>query len=543
MDKRAEDIIALQEREESNQANFRTLWQDTADLIFPRENNITITMARGTAKTVTIYDPTAVTDSKIMADGLLSAIIPAGEPFFKLNVSVDNIGGQSEEYTNYLGWAAEKLHIALFESNFLLQIAETVRSLIVFGTGNLYSEWAPGTGLNFRDWDIGLYQILENTKGLVDTMILKFPLTARQATQEFENPGKSVIEAMADEKNREKLFYFIHIVRPREKRNIRLEDSLNMPFESIYVAVKDKTIIDEGGFEEFPYHVPRWMKTSSEINGRGVGTEILPQVRVLNQQMCDFIECGNKWNNPPREVLDTFDGEVSVVPGATNFVQEIPSIKAIDEGIRGNFPITKEILEMQRDVIDKAFYKDVFVQLADLKGDRRTTLEIRERIIEGLRRVGQPTYRIQSELLKYTIIRPLNLLIRNGELEPPPVGLESYDIEYLGLMANALSSGQAKGFQQWAAIGVEMEETYPGTKDNINVDEGFRDLGRSLGVKVKHMNPIEARDAIREERARQAAEQKAMEMAQLAAQGYGQTTKAPEGGSPAEALTETVAGA
>lgn len=543
MSKRAEEIIELQKREELKQANFRSLWQDTADLTFPRENSITKTAYRGTAKTVNIYDPTAVIDSKIMSDGLLSAIIPAGEPFFKLNVSVDNIGGQSEEYTTYLSWAAEKLHVALFESNFLLQIAETVRSLIVFGTGNLYSEWKAGIGLNFRDWDIGLYQILENSKGLVDTMILKFPLTARQATQEFVNPGKSVLEAMAVEKNHEKEFWFIHLVRPRKERKRWLSDNLNWPVESIYVAVKDKEVVDEGGFSEFPYAVPRWAKTSSEINGRGVGTEILPQVRVLQQQMCDFIECGNKWVRPPREVLDSFDGEVSVVPDANNYVQVIPSIKAIDDGMRGNFPITKEILEMQREIIDKAYYKDVMVPLTDLKGDRRTTLEIRERIIEGLRRIGQPTYRIQSELLKPIIIRTLNLLISNGELEPPPPGLESYDIEYLGLMANALSSGQAKGFQQWVGIGLDMEEAYPGTKDNVNVDEGFRDLGRSLGVKTEHINTVEERDAIREERARQLAERQAMEMAAQAAQGYSQTTKAPEEGSAAKELQEAVTGA
>lgn len=540
MSKRAEQIVKLQEREESKQANFRSLWQDTADLQFPRENSITKTEYRGTEKTVNVYDPTAVMDSKIMADGLLSSIIPAGEPFFKLNVSVDNRGGRSEDYTEYLHWAAEKLHVALFESNFLLQIAETMRSLIVFGTGNLYSEWVAGIELNFRDWDIGQYQILQNSQGLIDTMILKFPFTARQAAQEFVNPGKSVLEAMAEEKNHEKEFQFIHLVRPRETRNRRLVNTLNMPFESIYVAVKDKVEVDEGGFQEFPYAVPRWAKTSSEINGRGIGTEIQPQVRVVNQQMCDFTECGNKWNNPPREVLDTFDGEVSVVPNANNFVQVIPSIKAIDDGVRGNFPITKEILEMQREVIDKAYYKDVWVQLADLKGDRRTTLEIRERIVEGLRRIGQPAYRIQSELLKPSIIRPLRLLIRNGELEPPPPGLESFDIEYLGLMANALSAGQAKGFQQWAATAIEMEETFPGTKDNINVDEGFRDMGRILGVKSEHINTVEERDAIREERARLAAERKAMEVAQMAAQGYGQTTGAPEEGSPAGEVMEAI---
>lgn len=543
-DKRAEDIIALQKREEDRQSNFRSLWQDTADHVFPQENSITSSVYPGTAKTTHIQDTTAVIDSKIMSDGLLSAIIPAGEPFFKLNAPSDSVGGQSEKYEEYLTVATEKLHIALFESNFLLQIAKTLRNLVVFGTGNLYSEWTAKVGLNYRDWGIGRYQMLENSEGRIDTMILTFPLTARQAVQEFgkDNPSKSVLDAMKEEKNHEKSFIFIHIVRPRENRKRWLTDNLNMPFESLYVAVKDKVIVEEGGFPEFPYHTPRWEQTSGEVYGRGVGTEILPQVKIVNQEKRDLNECGNKWNNPPREVLPSFEGEVQVFPGALNPVQEPGSIKALDEGLRGNFPITKEIVEMEREVIDKAFYKDVFVQLADLKGDRRTTLEIRERIMEGLRRVGQPTYRIQNELLDPGIIRSLNLMIRNGEIDEPPAGLDSLEIEYLGLMANALSSGQSKGFEQWVAAGIEMEETFPGTKDNINVDEGFRDLGRSLGVKAEHINPIETRDAIREQRAQRLAEQQALEAAQAAAQGYSQTSKAPEEGSLAGELQEAVAG-
>jgi hypothetical protein len=539
---KAEEIINLQKREEGKQSNFRVLWQDTANLIFPRESDITVTRFPGTRRTVHIADDTAVIDSKVMSDGLLSAMIPAGEPFFKLNVSPDNLGGQSEDFENYLSVAAEKLHIALFESNFMLQMGETMRSLVVFGTGNIYSEWTIG-GLNFRDWDVGLYQMLENSKGLVDTMILKFPYTARQAVQEFgNNAGKSISEAFSNEKTKENPFDIIHIVRPRKNRNIQLTDALNMPFESVYVAVKDKTTIDEGGFNEFPYHTPRWAKTSSEIYGRGVGTEILPQVKILNQQMNDLIECSNKWNNPPMEAMDNFEGEINTTPGAINWTTEIGSAKAIDEGIRGNFPITKEIIEMQREVVHTAFYKNAFFPLTDLKGDRRVTLEIRERIIEALRRVGQPVYRTQTELFKPLIIRSLNLLIRNGQIPRPPAGLQTYEIEYLGLMANALSSGQAKGFQQWVGIGAEMEDTFPGTKDNISIDEGYRDLGRSLGVKTEHINTSEEVEAIRLARAKQLAEQKALEIAQAAAQGYSQTKDAAEKGSPAAELQEAISG-
>jgi len=130
------------------------------------------------------------------------------------------------------------------------------------------------------------------------------------------------------------------------------------------------------------------------------------------------------------------------------------------------------------------------------------------------------------------------LLIENGEIEPPPLGLETVEIEYLGLMANALSSGQAAAYQKAVAIGIQMKESIPQILDNINVDEGYRNLCRQLGCRAEDIKDEDDRDAIR--KARQAAleRQKALEGIQAGAQAYGQTTGAPEKGSPAGALME-----
>lgn len=534
---RAEDYIKRYDTEYNKLGTFRSLWQATADLVFPRENNITHIYAHGTEK-ITHADDTAITDSKIMADGLLSAIIPAGEFFFQLNVDKDNIGGQSEEYTDYLARATDKLHRELFSSNYLLQMGETMRSLITFGTGDIFSEWsAKIRGLNFKDYDISLYVILENDIGIVDTHMLKFPFTATQAVKKWgkDKVGKSILEAYNTETKKNEIFQFLHIVRPREKRNPRLEDFMNVAFESVYIGLKDKNIIDEGGFPDFPYQIPRWMKTTGEIMGRGQGTEHLKQIRVLNQQMVDFNECSNKHVNPPREVLSSFEGDYAVYPGAKNEVSEIPS-SAVIQGLLGNFPISEKTIEMQREVIHIAFYKDVFQPLVDLKGDRRTTLEIRERLIEGLKRAGQPVLRLWSELFRPQIRRCLNLLIRNGVIPEPPLGLETVEIESLGLMANALSSGQATAFQRWIAVGVELKESVPGIIDNVNTDGGYRNLGRKMGVRSEDMNDIDVRTEIRQQRIQQIEEQKAREEAQAAAQGYSQTTGAPESGSPADVL-------
>jgi hypothetical protein len=103
-------------------------------------------------------------------------------------------------------------------------------------------------------------------------------------------------------------------------------------------------------------------------------------------------------------------------------------------------------------------------------------------------------------------------------------------------MANALSSGQARGFQQAAIIFAELEESYPGMKDNLNTDEGGRSLARSLGTKEEHLNTPEQRDAIRQQRAEAAQAQQMMEAAQVAGKAYKDTSGKPEDGSLAGEL-------
>lgn len=536
--KRAQDIIALEERERGKQANFRSLWQDTADLNYPRENQIVDQNAPGQSKMTRVHDTTAIFESQNMASGLSQNLVPPGQRFFALKASNRELQ-EVDAVKSYFSEVTETVHDHLFASNFMLQLIETLRSLVVFGTGNLFSEFNTEiVGLNFKDYAIGTYQILENSQGRVDTMILKFPLTARQAAQEFENPGKSVTEALADSESNEKEFWFIHIVRPRKELNANFTDNLNMPFESVFVSIKDQEIVDEGGFDEFPYQAPRWLKSSTEKYGRGIGTELLPHTRDLNQTNADFNEVGNKWARPPKEVLSTFEGEVNCNPDALNHVETMGSIAAIQGDARGSFPITKDILEMKQQITKDAYFSSAFAPITDLTGDRRGTLEIRQRVVESFKKIGSPIGRIQSELFTPTIERVVMLLLRNGKIPQPPPELQGQDfkVEYVGALSLALQSGEVEASQQWIGIVGEMEAIEPGVKDNINFDKAARRMGRTFGVNEEDIASEEERDEKREARRIAQEQQQLMQAAQVAGQANQGLAKAPEEGSPAEAL-------
>lgn len=238
------------------------------------------------------------------------------------------------------------------------------------------------------------------------------------------------------------------------------------------------------------------------------------------------------------EVLESFDGPYRVTPGAKNVVQVLPSAKAIDSNMNGNFPINEASLDRQQKIVDRAFFRDAFSPLDELTGDRRTELEIRERIKSKWHQIGPPVTRIWYEQLEPCITRSMLLLIRNGVVPPPPAELQgvNFGIEFVGPFALELRSQQAKAFQEWVTFVGSMESVFPGAIDNVDPDDAIMRMGRTFGVNAEDMSSEEERTEKRRIRQEKEDEARALAAIQAGGQAYGQTTAAPEEGSPAEVV-------
>ncbi len=536
-----EEIINMRNIERTAQANIRNLWQDTSDFVYPYVQ-ITSKFEPGTRRTREIFDLTPMLDAEDMVANLKHILFPAGQVFFAIKVG--NNDKLPDDTQRYISMLTEVTHERIFNSNFITELDEVLRLLIHFGPASIFSEWTTKTGLNYRNTVIGTYQLIENNMKLVDGIILSIEYTPKQAIDEFgDDAGPDVIKAANDPKKVNTKFEYIYLIKPRDVTNPNLSPNIgsNMPWEQQVVNVKEKLTVSESGFPQFPYHTARWKRPANEKDGRGISTELLPQIRVLNRMNRDFNEVGNKWANPARETLSSFDGQFKTFPGANNVVRELPSSRAVDQGLNGNFNITEASLDRQTAIVDRAYFKNAFNPIDDLTGDRRTTLEIRERIRGTWPKIGNPVARIWYEMIAPLVERSILLLIRNGVVEQPPAELEGVDfgLDFVGPFALELRSQQSKAFQEWAFVAGELESTFPGATDNVDSDDAIMRLGRTLGVNTEDMASEEQRDAKRETRALK--EQQALELAAIpaGAQAYGQTTAAPEEGSPAAALMGT----
>ena len=538
---KAEEIIALHNTEESKMMNFRNLCQEVADLMYPSSNDITVISTPGRDLSLQIRDPSALFALDKAAAGYIANWIPKDRLFCGIRIMNREVA-ELDVSKRWCALGTQILHDELFASNYMQQLQQTVKCLLGFGLANSYSEFSTVLkSLNFKNWHISTYIFKENSRGVADCVSLKFTRTARQLCEEFANPGPLVIDAASELKTESKPFEFIHIVRPRIKRNRWLVDNLNMPYESIFVNVKEKIIVEEGGFDQQPYTISRW-EHSTDKYGRGRGMAVLSLTKELQQMHKDLLEMGNRFTRFPLEVVrDNLENdEVDLSPDAKNYVSKLQSIAPIAGGATGNFPITKDILEYYRDMVrNEGFYNDIFSQFRSLKGDRRVTLELELRNQEGLDQLVSSVTNVESEFFTPQLTRIVTLLLKNGRIPPPPEELkgQEFGIEYMGKLALAAKQYQARGFVQFSQFAANFKDIYPDISDEINLGRTIPDVALAMGMKVEHLNTPEEKAANKEKR--EADDEMVKQLAQIEAQSqaYKNTQKSPEAGSPAAEMT------
>lgn len=538
----AKTIIDLWKRERAEQQPFLNLWQQASDRVLSRFNRITNERSPGEDKSLLTYDDTPEESLRELAAGLSSATIQTGQHFYEIRLR-DKQLEESDVSDRGVWKLVEDAHVELYTSNFVSRYNQMLAPYAGLGQGCLYSDFSKKSlKLTFKNIDIADYVFLENSDGEIDEVLVRFSLTARQSVQNYEEenlPKEIQAAARSADKSSDK-FDFIQIVRPRKERNTTKANWQNMPFESLHVAVDAQQIVREGGYRQMPFTIFRWIVSSGEKYGRGQGTEYLARIKVLDRMVKNYIDITNRWAHPPYEKRQDFEGDVDLRPDGENVVMELGMVKAMDQRMLGNVPITEKAIELYTDKIQKVFFVDVFRSLSQLTGNQRmTTLEVSERLREGMKRISPMASQLYEDMNRL-IERVTDLLIRNGRLVlPPELSGAEWSIEYLGSLALALRDKEAAGFMRFSEFAINISQVNPESLDTINFDEAMPDMAKFLGVKSTHISTQERIDAIRQARAEQQKMEQAMAMAETAGRANQGLASAPQPGSPGEALMET----
>ena len=418
---------------QTQRSNWEKHWQELADYMLPRKADITKKRTQGDKRTELIYDGTAVHAVELLSSSLHGMLTSPSTPWFSMRYR-DPALQNDDEANEWLELCIDQMYKAFHRSNFQQEIHELYYDLVVFGTSALYVE-GDNDGLRFSTRHIAEIIISEDANGKVDTVYRKFKMSARAAAQRFgeENLPAAMKKTLEQEPHKE--HDLIHAVFPRNEAKGAF--AKNKPVASVYYNLDTKALISEGGFDDFPFMVPRFVKDSVSTYGRSPAMNALPDVKMVNKMSETTIRAAQKQIDPPLMVPDDgFVLPVRTTPGALNFYRTGTRDRLEPLQIGANNPLGLNMEEQRRNAIRQAFYVD---QLLMAQGPAMTATEVLQRNEEKMRLLGPVLGRLQSELLQPLISRSFALLLRNGLLPAAPEQLQGQDIdiEYVSPLAKA----------------------------------------------------------------------------------------------------------
>jgi len=499
---------------EADRGTWESHWQEILDYVMPRKAEITFLRSRGEKRTEVLFDSTAITANNLLAASLQGTLTSPSLPWFSLKLRDDD-ANKIRDIQIWLEDTARRMYAVFNESNFNTEVHEMYLDLCSVGTSAIFVEEANEGflqgGLHFNTLHIAEYFIQENSTGRVDTLYRKYKMTARQAVQEFgeKNIGTKIKEAVKAKPDTQ--FNFIHAVEPTPdyERSVGMKAKTKLPFHSCHVCFEDKMVVRVGGYNEFPYLVPRWSKATGEIFGRSPSYNALPDIKTLNKAVEIGLKAWAKAIDPPLLVTDDgVIGRVRMTPAGITVVRSDTAIKPLQIG--SNWQITDLKENQLRTAIRQAYYSD---QLQLQEGPQMTATEVQVRYELMQRLLGPTLGRFQTEFLNPLIERVFGIMMRADALMPRPSEMEgrNMDIEYVGPLARSQRMEEAIAVERLYQLAMQVVQVDPTVMDVIDHEQAIRMRATLLGVPKTVLRGEDEVAEIREQRA--AAQQQAQEQA------------------------------
>ena len=484
-------------------------WQEVSDYMLPRKSDVNTERTRGDKRNIKIYDGTAVHSLELLASSLHGMLTSAAQRWFQLRFK-EAMLNDSDEAKEWLEDAMDKMYVAISRSNFQTEIFENYHDLIAFGTSCLFIEEDKEDIVRFSARHIKEIYISENERGFVDTIYRKFKLTAKAALEKFGKDNISRDLAVKFTKTPFDDVEIVHVVRPRSIFDQNKLDKQNMPFQSVYMEYDTGHIISIGGFREFPYVVPRYLKASNEIYGRSPGMNSLADVKVLNKMVEVSLKAAQKQVDPPLLVPDdAMILPVRTAPGSLNYYRSGSRDRIESLNIGANNPLGLNMEDQRRRSISRTFHVD---QLLIQENRTMTATEVMQRNQEKMKILGPVIGRLQQELLQPLIIRVFNIMLRNKQfLQAPEVLInQEVDIEYVSPVAVAQKGSQLESIMRGLEIFGSVAQIAPVT-DYIDENGLVKQIINILGLPAKMIKSDKQVQELRAVRQEQEAAQAQMQ--------------------------------
>lgn len=522
----------------AKRAPWLSMWRKWADYIAPNRASFLTgapaadQVGNGPTRSGLAHESTAALANVTLARGQLAYATPLDQTWFNFRAPRSQ-GVDDDRLNEWYSKCAEAVAEALAESNFYTEIQEVFLDRGGFGTGALYCDFTDDSGLYFQAIPIGTYCIEENKLGLVDTIFVERVMTLRQIDQAFgrESLPKEWAEALEKQERLDEALSVVHAVMPRPDRERdpdNKESGKHMPFASIWFTDKGE-VLREGGFNEMPYFVTRFLTWGADVWGYCPTFDVYPDIVQLNylEEVLDLQS--ERLTVPPVLMKAGMEGEIDLRAGGVSYVGDLAQDAPREWALSARVDVGEARAEQKRERINQAFMVDLF-RMFSLIDRQMTATEVGARQDEKLMQNTSSFTRLASEMLDGLLARVWAIELRQntGRIPPPPEGafpvsdsglleIETPRPEYTSRIGLAIKRQLNQGWRQTADDILGLAQVFP------EVLKLFNPLKIAADISANNGNPAdwrktaaEAEEAIAAEAEAAAEAQKLAQMEQMA---------------------------
>lgn len=479
VDKVLDTVAALQ----GSKSTIDNTLQDIKRYILPNQANIEQKSSPGDISDKNKrFDDTAPEAASRLANGLQGSLTPSTSQWNQLEFSSEQLQ-DDKPARDWLDNNSERQHKAFQDSNFGSRINEAYLQISAFGTTSVITEErgkridGSFDGLLFDTLAISDYVFTLGPDGRPDGLYRLMRLTARQALNLFEKMprfaglGPSMQAALDVPTKASERFAVVHAIVPREV--FGGGGSLELPIASMYIAMKDKFMISEGGFHEMIAATARWDSNVEDHGwGRGQGWVVLPTIKSLNATEKLILKALAKDVGPPLIIPNkSVAGGIRTSPNALIYYDARKAAgqkpEYLNSGTR--WDVNQLEREEKRNAVRRAFFNHLLELPTD--GPQMTLGEAERRFQLLTRDMVGIFERIIYELLSPIVLRSFAIMLRANAFTPMPASVIDHvqrtgslgvDVIYTGPLARSLQREKIASIEQTYSMANMISEAKGG---------------------------------------------------------------------------------
>jgi hypothetical protein len=505
-------VIGREERLRASRNELEQTWDEIAKYCLPRKATFLerAPTGAGVDRNRTVLDSTAARSLELFASFLHTMNNNPSAQWFL----VEDEDAEINEDQEARDWFEKVSRITRSEfasekANVYGNLHETYLDTGAFGTAILFSDYPDR--LRVRSFHLADCVIDENSHGFIDTVFRRARFTPRQAEQKFGD-----LNVDATRRSDAKDIEYIHAVFPVTDADASslinpLIERAGFTFTSIWIDTETREVIEQSGYREFPYAVPRWYRVRDDMYGRSPAMTVMPDVRMANRMKETILRGAEKLVDPP--LLMPEGGLVSPVrlmPGGLTFTDgQVKPEPLIPPGA-SRIEMGQELLSRTQDAIRDGFFNPLFVTP---DSPVKTATQVLQQVDERNRAVSPMLVRQQTELYHPFIKRAINLLNRAGKFPERPGILigRPLTVRYVSPLASSQLQLEALGTQRIIEGLLPWANVDPTVLDPFDPDEVAKVVQAGSGAPTKILRSKSALAKLRADRADAAQQQQLTE--------------------------------